>query len=164
MHLSDLKQKSIKDLAALAAEHDIDDAAAMRRQELIFALLQSQADRGGSIQAEGVLEILQDGFGSLRAPDHNYLPGADAIYVSPSHIRRFTLRTADTVSGIVPHPPEGQRHFPPLRVARVDARPPPPPRTTPRPAHTRWGALATSDAPPDTGRAAERKKWPGTAL
>jgi len=128
MHLSDLKQQSIKDLAQLAAEHDIEDASAMRRQELIFALLQSQADRGGPIQAEGVLEILQDGFGFLRAPDHNYLPGADDIYVSPSQIRRFNLRTGDTVAGIVRPPKESERYFALLRVEEVNSAEPDPPR------------------------------------
>ena len=120
MHLSDLKQKSIKDLADLAEDHGIDGAGGMRRQDLIFALLREHSDAGESIEAEGVLEILPDGFGFLRAADHNYLPGADDVYVSPSQIRRFNLHTGDTVTGLVRPPKESERYFALLRVECVN--------------------------------------------
>ncbi|RMH40396.1 MAG: transcription termination factor Rho [Deltaproteobacteria bacterium] len=129
MRLSELKQKTIKDLIDLATEHAIDGASSMRRQDLVFAILREQSRRGGDLHAEGVLEILPDGFGFLRAPDHNYLPGADDIYVSPSQIRRFDLRTGDRVAGLVRPPKESERYFALLRVEAVngadpDARPP----------------------------------------
>src|SRR5215467_1432447 len=89
MNLTEMKRKSITDLAKMAHEYNIEGASSMRRQELIFALLNAQADKKGEIWAEGVLETLPDGFGFLRAPDYNYLPGPDDIYVSPSQIRRF---------------------------------------------------------------------------
>jgi len=120
MHLSELKQKSIKDLASLASEHDIDGASSMRRQDLVFALLRSQADQGGPIVAEGVLEILPDGFGFLRAADNNYLPGPEDVYVSPSQIRRFNLHTGDAVGGQVRPPKESERYFALLRVESVN--------------------------------------------
>src|SRR3990167_1822025 len=99
MNLKELKQKSISDLNSLAKKFNIENAAGLRKQELIFALLQAQTEQEGMIFSEGVLEILPDCFGFLRAPDYNYLPGPDDIYVSPSQIRRFNLRTGDTVSG-----------------------------------------------------------------
>ena len=92
----------------------------MRKQELIFALLTSQAERNGAIYGEGVLEILPDGFGFLRAPDYNYLPGPDDIYVSPSQIRRFNLRTGDTISGQIRPPKEGERYFALLKVEDIN--------------------------------------------
>src|SRR6185295_10992151 len=109
--LKTLKAKSIADLANLARERNIESAATLRKQELIFAILQAQADQNGQVSGEGVLEILQDGFGFLRAPDYNYLPGPDDIYVSPSQIRRFNLRTGDVVSGQIRAPKEGERYF-----------------------------------------------------
>ncbi len=124
MHLSELKQKSIKDLASLASDHHIDGAGAMRRQELVFALLRSQADQGGHIVAAGVLEILPDGFRFLRAADNNYLPGPEDVYVSPSQIRRFGLHTGDTVSGQVRPPKESERYFALLRVEHVNGAEP----------------------------------------
>jgi transcription termination factor Rho len=105
MNLTELKRKSIKDLAKLATELHVEGASSLKRQELIFALLKAQNDRRGDITAEGVLEILPDGFGFLRAPDYNYLPGADDIYVSPSQVRRFNLRTGDTITGHIRQPP-----------------------------------------------------------
>src|SRR4030067_341000 len=93
MNLKELKEKKISELTALAREFNIEGAAGMRRQDLIFALLQAQTDKNGMISSEGVLEILPDGFGFLRAPDYNYLPGPDDIYVSPSQIRRFNVTT-----------------------------------------------------------------------
>jgi transcription termination factor Rho len=116
INLRDLKQKKIADLAALAKELNVEGAANMRRQELIFSILQAQAEKNGFIYGEGVLEILPDGFGFLRSPDYNYLPGPDDIYVSPSQIRRFNLRTGDTVAGQVRPPKESERYFALLKV------------------------------------------------
>ena len=99
MHLAELKQKSIADLNDVARELKIEGAANLRKQELIFAILQAQTEKNGVVFGEGVLETLPDGFGFLRAPDSNYLPGPDDIYISPSQIRRFNLRTGDIVSG-----------------------------------------------------------------
>lgn len=124
MHLSELKQKTTQDLAELAEDQHIEGAHELRRQELIFALLKAEAARGGNVVAEGVLETLPDGFGFLRAPDANYLPGADDIYVSPSQIRRFNLRTGDAVTGVVRAPKESERYFALLRVQAVNEGPP----------------------------------------
>ena len=111
LNLKTLKEKKIGDLAALAKDMNIEGAAAMRKQDLIFSILQAQAEPNGLICGEGVLEILPDGFGFLRAPDYNYLPGPDDIYVSPSQIRRFNLRTGDVVFGQIRPPKEGERYF-----------------------------------------------------
>ncbi len=124
MDLSQLKRKSINDLTELAHEFRIDGTGSMRRQELIFSILKAQSDRRGEITAEGVIEILPDGFGFLRAPDYNYLPGADDIYVSPSQIRRFTLRTGDTVAGQIRPPKESERYFALLKVHRINGEDP----------------------------------------
>jgi len=124
MNLTEMKRKSIKELAAVAHEYAIEGASAMRRQELIFALLNAQADKKGEIYAEGVIETLPDGFGFLRAPDYNYLPGPDDIYVSPSQIRRFSLRTGDTLSGAIRPPKESERYFALLRVDKINGEPP----------------------------------------
>ena len=120
MNLTEMKRKSITELAKLAHEYAIEGASSMRRQELIFALLNAQADKKGEIWAEGVLETLPDGFGFLRAPDYNYLPGPDDIYVSPSQIRRFSLRTGDTITGAIRSPKESERYFALLRVDRIN--------------------------------------------
>lgn len=120
MNLKELKEKKISDLTMLAKRYSIDGASSMRRQDLIFALLQSQAEQNGMIYGEGVLETLPDGFGFLRAPDYNYLPGPDDIYVSPSQIRRFSLRTGDIVSGQIRPPKEGERYFALLKVEKVN--------------------------------------------
>jgi transcription termination factor Rho len=120
MNLRELKEKKIGDLTALAKEFNIENAASLRKQELIFALLQAQADRNGQIYGEGVLETLPDGFGFLRAPDYNYLPGPDDIYVSPSQIRRFNLRTGDTVSGQIRPPKDSERYFALLKVEKIN--------------------------------------------
>jgi transcription termination factor Rho len=120
MNLSELKHKNIKELAHMAVEFNIEGASAMRRQELMFALLNAQADKKGEIFGEGVLETLPDGFGFLRAPDYNYLPGPDDIYVSPSQIRRFSLRTGDTVAGQIRPPKDGERYFALLKVDRIN--------------------------------------------
>ena len=112
--------KKIGELTQQAKEAGVDGASNMRKQELIFALLQKQTESDGSIYGEGVLEILPDGFGFLRAPDYNYLPGPDDIYVSPSQIRRFNLRTGDTVSGQIRPPKDNERYFALLKVEEVN--------------------------------------------
>jgi transcription termination factor Rho len=120
MNLTDLKKKKIGELANMAVELKVDGATGMRKQELIFAILQAQTEKNGNIYGEGVLETLPDGFGFLRAPDYNYLPGPDDIYVSPSQIRRFALRTGDVVSGQIRPPKEGERYFALLKVEEVN--------------------------------------------
>src|SRR5271154_3112883 len=102
--LAELKERNITDLAKIAKELNIPGASGMRKQELIFQILRAQTEKNGLIFSEGVLECLPDGFGFLRAPEYNYLPGPDDIYVSPSQIRKFDLRTGDTVSGQVRPP------------------------------------------------------------
>jgi len=118
--LKTLKEKRIGELAQLAKTFNIDGVAVMRKQELIFAILQAQTEKNGAISADGVLEILPDGFGFLRAPDANYLPGPDDIYVSPSQIRRFNLRTGDVVSGQIRPPKDGERYFALLKVEMIN--------------------------------------------
>ena len=120
MNVVKLKDKKINELMQMAKEFKIDGAAGMRKQELIFALLQAQIEKNGLIFGEGTLEILPDGFGFLRAPDYNYLPGPDDIYVSPSQIRRFNLRTGDTISGQIRQPKETERYFALLKVEAVN--------------------------------------------
>ena len=120
MNLSDLKKEKISELASMAVSLKIDGATGMRKQELIFAILQAQTEKNVNIYGEGVLETLPDGFGFLRAPDYNYLPGPDDIYVSPSQIRRFALRTGDVVSGQIRPPKEGERYFALLKVEEVN--------------------------------------------
>jgi transcription termination factor Rho len=120
MNLKDLKEKKISDLTHMARELNVEGASGMRKQDLIFAILQAQAEKEGLIYGEGVLEILPDGFGFLRAPDYNYLPGPDDIYVSPSQIRRFNLRTGDTVSGQIRPPKEAERYFALLKVEAIN--------------------------------------------
>ena len=109
MHLQELKKKSPTDLLAFAEELEVENASAMRTQDMMFAILKQLADKNEEISGGGVLEILQDGFGFLRSPEANYLPGPDDIYVSPSQIRRFALRTGDTVTGPIRAPKEGER-------------------------------------------------------
>jgi transcription termination factor Rho len=120
MDLVQLKEQNIKGLIQMAKEYGIEGFSSMRKQELIFALLQAQAEQDGLIYGEGVLETLPDGFGFLRAQSYNYLPGPDDIYVSPSQIRRFGLRTGDTVSGQIRPPKEGERYFALLKVEAVN--------------------------------------------
>ncbi len=115
-----LKEMKLSDLTRLAKEFGVENAAGMRKQDLIFSILQAQTERSGLIFSEGVLECLPDGFGFLRAPEYNYLPGPDDIYVSPSQIRRFDLRTGDTVSGQVRPPKEGERYFALIKVEAVN--------------------------------------------
>jgi len=120
MNLKELKQKKMTDLIALGKELGLDEIGGMRRQDLIFNILKATAAQKNAIFGEGVLEILPDGFGFLRAPDANYLPGPDDIYISPSQIRRFALRTGDTVSGQIRPPKEGERYFALLKVSEVN--------------------------------------------
>ncbi len=115
-----LKEMKLPDLTKMAKEHGIENATGMRKQDLIFAILQAQTEKSGLIFSEGVLECLPDGFGFLRAPEYNYLPGPDDIYVSPSQIRRFDLHTGDTVSGQVRPPKEGERYFALIKVEAVN--------------------------------------------
>ena len=124
MNLKEIKEKHISDLLHMAREMGIEGAANLRKQDLVFALLEAQAARNGIVYAEGVLETLPDGFGFLRAPDYNYLPGPDDIYVSPSQIRRFNLRTGDTISGQIRPPKDNERYFALLKVGSVNFEPP----------------------------------------
>src|SRR3954469_13480502 len=119
MKLQDLKSKSPTELLAFAEEHAVENASTMRKQEQMFAILKQLATKEIDIIGEGVVEVLSDGFGFLRAPEANYLPGPDDIYVSPSQIRRFGLRTGDTVEGEIRSPKEGERYFALLKVNTI---------------------------------------------
>jgi len=118
--LSELKRMDIKALEKIAKEYDIENATSMLRQDLIFALLNAQTAKGGAIYSQGVLETLPDGFGFLRSPDFNYIPGPDDIYVSPSQIRRFNLRTGDTIEGQVRPPKDNERYYALLKVEKLN--------------------------------------------
>jgi transcription termination factor Rho len=120
MNLVELKKKNISELITMARSFSIGGATDMRRQDLIFSILQAQTEQNGVINGEGVLEILPDGFGFLRSPDSNYLPGPDDMYVSPSQIRRFMLKTGDTVSGQIRPPKDGERYFALLKVENIN--------------------------------------------
>ncbi|MBN9009932.1 MAG: Rho termination factor N-terminal domain-containing protein, partial [Rhizobiales bacterium] len=120
MKLQDLKAKSPAELLAFAEELDVENASTLRKQELMFAILKQLASRDTEIIGEGVVEILQDGFGFLRSPDANYLAGPDDIYISPSQIRRFSLRTGDTVEGQIRSPKDGERYFALLKVNTIN--------------------------------------------
>ena len=120
MNLVELKSKKIGELVDVAKTFKIEGATGMRKQDLIFSILQAQTEQNGVISGDGVLEILPDGFGFLRSPDSNYLPGPDDIYVSPSQIRRFSLKTGDTVSGQIRPPKEGERYFALLKVENIN--------------------------------------------
>ncbi|MDC3024439.1 transcription termination factor Rho [Alphaproteobacteria bacterium] len=120
MHLQQLKKKKTHELLALAEEHNIENAANMRRQDIMFSILKSVADKGSSIHGDGVIDILQDGFGFLRAPESNYLPGPDDIYVSPSQIRKFGLRNGDTVEGEIRQPKDSERYFALIKVNKIN--------------------------------------------
>src|SRR5499427_4714764 len=120
MDIAQLKEMNISALTQVAKDLNIQGASGMRKQELIFKILQAQTEKSGFIFSEGVLETLPDGFGFLRAPDYNYLPGPDDIYVAPSQIRRLNLRTGDTVEGQIRPPKEGERFFALLRVNQVN--------------------------------------------
>ncbi len=120
MNLAELKEIKISELTSMARELNVEGASGMRKQELIFAILQAQTEKNGLIYGEGVLEILPDGFGFLRAPDYNYLPGPDDIYVSPSQIRRFNLRTGDVTAGQIRPPKDNERYFALLKVEAIN--------------------------------------------
>jgi transcription termination factor Rho len=120
MNLQELKEKKSNELTVIAKSLNVEGASSLRKQELIFAILNAQTEKNGMIFGEGVLETLADGFGFLRAPDYNYLPGPDDIYVSPSQIRRFNLQTGDTVAGQIRPPKEGERYFALLKVETVN--------------------------------------------
>jgi len=120
LNLADLKDMSISELTSIAREMGVEGATGLRKQELIFKLLAAQTEKSGLIFSEGVLETLPDGFGFLRAPEYNYLPGPDDIYVSPSQIRKFDLRTGDTVSGQIRPPKEGERYFALIKVEAIN--------------------------------------------
>ena len=124
LDLVELKDMSIQALNQIAKDLSVPGAAGLRKQELIFKILQTQAEKSGLIFSEGVLECLPDGFGFLRAPEYNYLPGPDDVYVSPSQIRRFDLRTGDTVSGQIRPPKEGERYFALIKVDAINFEPP----------------------------------------
>jgi len=120
MEIGELKGKSILELTKLAKELNVNGISGLKKQDLIFKILQAKTEKEGLIFGEGVLEILPDGFGFLRSPDYNYLPGPDDIYISPSQIRKFSLRTGDTVSGQIRPPKEGERYFALLKVEAVN--------------------------------------------
>jgi transcription termination factor Rho len=124
MHLQELKKKTPAELLAFAEELEIENASTLRKQDMMFAILKQLADNDVAIYGDGVLEILQDGFGFLRSPEANYLPGPDDIYVSPSQVRRFGLRTGDTVEGQIRSPKDGERYFALLKVNSINFEPP----------------------------------------
>ena len=120
LNINDLKDMSIQKLTQIGKDLNVAGATGMRKQDLIFQILRAQTEQSGFIFSEGVLEVLPDGFGFLRAPDYNYLPGPDDIYVSPSQIRKFDLHTGDTVSGQIRPPKEGERYFALIKVEAVN--------------------------------------------
>lgn len=120
LKLQDLKEKSASELIEFAKENDVENASSLRKQELYFAILQNLADQDIEILGQGVIEVLQDGFGFLRSADANYLPGPDDIYISPSQIRKFSLRTGDTVEGYIRGPKEGERYFALVKVNSIN--------------------------------------------
>jgi transcription termination factor Rho len=120
MTISELKEKNITELSRIARSLEIPGASGLRKQDLIFKILQAQSEKEGHIFAEGVLEILPDGYGFLRSPDYNYLPGPDDIYVSPSQIRKFDLKTGDTISGNVRPPHEGEKYFALVKIEAIN--------------------------------------------
>ena len=120
LDLAGLKDMSISELTHIAKDMGVEGATGLRKQELIFKVLAAQTEKSGLIFSEGVLETLPDGFGFLRAPEYNYLPGPDDIYVSPSQIRKFDLRTGDTVSGQIRPPKEGERYFALIKVEAIN--------------------------------------------
>ena len=124
LNIGELKEMNIQKLTQVAKDLNVAGATGVRKQELIFQILKAQTEQSGFIFSEGVLEVLPDGFGFLRAPDYNYLPGPDDIYVSPSQIRKFDLQTGDTVSGQIRPPKEGERYFALIKVEAVNFEPP----------------------------------------
>src|SRR5687767_9162532 len=128
LNITDLKEMTIQNLTQVAKDLEVAGATGMRKQELIFQILKAQTEQSGFIFSEGVLEVLPDGFGFLRAPDYNYLPGPDDIYVSPSQIRKFDLHTGDTVSGVIRPPKDGERYFALIKVEAINFEPPEKPK------------------------------------
>ena len=124
MSLQELKEKSPADLLALAEQLEIENANSMRKQDMMFAILKTLADEGIEISGSGTMEVVQDGFGFLRSPEANYLPGPDDIYVSPSQIRKFGLRTGDSVVGAIRAPRDGERYFALVQVNQINFEPP----------------------------------------
>ncbi len=124
MNITELKARTTEELTQMAASLNIEGASGLRKQDLIYAILQAQTEKTGNIFAQGVLEILPDGFGFLRSPDFSYLPGPDDIYVSPSQIRRFNLRTGDLVTGQIRQPKDNERYFALLKVEAIGHEPP----------------------------------------
>lgn len=124
MNITDLKLKKLSDLQKIGKELNLENVSALKKQDLIFKILESQTKQNGLVFGEGVLEILPDGFGFLRSPNYNYLPGPDDIYVSPSQIRKFDLRTGDTVSGQIRSPKEGEKYFALLKVETINGEDP----------------------------------------
>ena len=120
LKLQELKTKTAGDLIDFAKENGVENSSSLRKQELLFAILKKLAEINIEIIGEGVIEILQDGFGFLRSPDANYLPGPDDIYVSPAQIRKFSLRTGDTVEGYIRGPKEGERYFALVKVNSIN--------------------------------------------
>src|SRR6056300_1472052 len=120
MHLQELKAKSPADLLAYAEELEIENASTFRKQDMMFAILKQLADNEVAIYGSGVLEVLSDGFGFLRAPESNYLPGPDDIYVCPSQVRKFGLRTGDTIEGQIRQPKDGERYFALLKIDNIN--------------------------------------------
>lgn len=123
INLKELKEKRISELTQMALMMNVENANALRKQELIYAMLQAQSEQNGIIYGEGVLEVLPDGYGFLRSPDYNYLPGPDDIYVSPSQIKRFNLRTGELISGQIRPPKEGEKYFALLKVETINNMP-----------------------------------------
>src|SRR5438445_10949424 len=120
MHLKELKKKTPAELVAMSEEMGVEGASTMRKQDLMFSILKIQADNGVEIMGSGTIEVLNDGFGFLRSPEANYLAGPDDIYVSPSQVRRFGLRTGDTVEGQIRSPKDGERYFAMLKVNEIN--------------------------------------------
>ena len=120
MHLKDLKQKTPAELVALSEELGVEGASTLRKQELMFSILKVRAERGDEIMGQGTIEVLQDGFGFLRSADSNYLAGPDDIYVSPNQVRKFGLRTGDTIEGEIRGPKDGERYFSLVRVSTIN--------------------------------------------
>ena len=120
MHLKELKQMSPADLILFADKKGVENASNKRKQDIMFSILKILADKGEVINGDGVIEILPDGFGFLRAPESNYLPGPDDIYVSPSQVRKFGLRTGDTIEGQIRQPKDGERYFALLKIDKIN--------------------------------------------
>src|SRR3989339_787170 len=124
MDITELKTKNISELVQISKDLKIGGTSGLKKQELIFRILEAQTEKNGLIFSEGVLEVLPDGYGFLRSPDYNYLPGPDDIYISPSQIKKFDLHTGDTVSGVIRPPKDGERYFALIKVEAINFEPP----------------------------------------